>query len=268
MNRNFPSLGMTLSTLGLVSVFLATNAIGTSNDTAPSTSAYLSVYSTDLGSGLGSLLIQAEQPADIMLVNDPAVAGRRAIRVQVHKSDDFSKVANGSPRSEFTLPRDFHMAPGEEYLIRWRTYLPRDFAFDRQQMEIITQIHQSGSRGSPPFMLTLLGMDYTLSVRGGGNTEHGSGVRLCCARDDLDRWVNWTLQYTPDASGREAVTRLWKDGKLVFNGNGLANAYPGDQFAYLKFGVYKPGWLRQPSDVNAVELYFGDLSVFAKTVRR
>ncbi|REE22808.1 polysaccharide lyase-like protein [Paraburkholderia sp. BL27I4N3] len=257
-----------VSMLGLIFTLSPAEAVGPSGQAVPSSSTYLAAYSIVSGIGFGGLLIQAGQATDVALANDPAAPGRHVIRVQIHKNNDFLKVANGAPRSEFTLPRNVYMSPGQEYLIRWQTYLPRDFAFDRQQMEIITQIHQSESSGPPPFMLTVLGEDYTFSVRGGLNTEHGSGGRVCCARSDLGRWVNWTLQYAPDASGREAVTRLWKSGKLVLDGNGMANAYLGDRRAYLKFGIYKPGWLKQLSDVDALELYFGDMSVFARTVHR
>ncbi|MBR7962168.1 polysaccharide lyase [Burkholderia vietnamiensis] len=229
---------------------------------------YRSIYTNDWQNGIGDIEIQAVRHSDVTWVADPANPTRRSIRVQIQKSENFTYLINGSPRAEFTLPRDVVFAPGHDYLIWWRTYLPRDFAFDSQQMEIITQIHQSGLVGSPPFMLTLLGNEYTFSVRGGTNTLHGFGGRLCCASDDRGKWVDWVLQYTPDASGEHAITHLWKNGTSVFDGSGKPNAYPGDVSAYLKLGVYKPGWQKDPSDVTVVTLYFGKVAIGDRKAKR
>ncbi|KVN26091.1 hypothetical protein WT11_30630 [Burkholderia stagnalis] len=250
------------SVLGLACVLSTAHAAGPSNELRAGD--YRQVYATDYRTRFGELLIQAPNSTDVTATSDPVAPGRRAIRVEMRRSENFSRVANGSPRAEFTLPRDVYLSPGHEYLIRWRTYLPRNFAFDLKQMEIITQIHQSGLSGPPPFMLTLTGAQYTLSVRGGANTAHGSGIAMCCAADDRGKWVDWALQYAPDASGRTAVTRLWKNGVMQFSGDGLPNAYPGDLYAYLKFGVYKPGWLHEPTDIDFIQLYFGEVSLAAK----
>jgi hypothetical protein len=236
-----------------------------SDDIQPHT--YRTSFALDLRLGMKNLPTQAARREDITLADDPVTPGNRAIRVVINRGEDFSGVANGSPRTEFLLPPNIRLAPGSEYLISWKTYLPRNFAFDHQQWEIITQIHHSALSGPPPFMLTLNGADYALSVRGGENTTHGSGVRICCAMDDVGRWVDWTLQYAPDATGHRARTRLWKDGREVFNGDGMPNAYPDDNRAYLKFGIYKPEWLIQPSDVQFIEIYYGAVAVGEKPVR-
>lgn len=228
---------------------------------------YRTSFVLDLRHGMKDLPVQAARREDITLADDPVTPGNRAVHVEINRGEDFSGVANGSPRAEFLLPSNIRLAPGSEYLIRWRTYLPRNFAFDHQQWEIITQIHHGALSGPPPFMLTLSGADYAVSVRGGKNTAHGSGVRICCAMDDVGRWVDWTLEYAPDATGRRATTRLWKDGRQVFNGDGMPNAYPDDSRAYLKFGIYKPEWLIEPSDVQFLEIYYSVVAVGEKAVR-
>lgn len=247
---------------GLASIVLTGSAIGHEPDIRPTS--YRLIYWNDWQAGIGDLEFQKAQRSDIVWIRDPLVVGRHAIRVQLRRGENFTRLVNTLPRAEFLLPRDIVLAPGQEYLIQWRTYLPSDFVFDRQQMEIITQIHQSGLTGSPPFMLTLLGQEYAFSVRGGVDTAHGFGARLCCVGADLGNWVEWALQYVPDASGRQAVTHLWKDGVSVFDGSGRPNAYPGDMYAYVKFGVYKPDWLKSPSDIDSVTLYFGEVSVAMK----
>ncbi|KER74449.1 hypothetical protein HR51_05120 [Burkholderia cepacia] len=225
------------------------------------------MYASDWRDGVSDLSMQDARPLDIQWVADPVSPDKRAIRVQLRRDEDFSDVVNGAPRAEFVLPRHVVLAPGKEYLIRWRTYLPADFEFDGRQMEIIAQIHQGARRGPPPFMLTLLGDAYELSVRGGNNTNHGVGVRICCAAADRGRWVEWMLRYEPDASGRDAATRMWKDGVRVFDAAGRPNAYPDDETAYLKFGVYKPDWQKAPSDIERITLYFSDVRVGERSLR-
>ncbi|WP_244139787.1 heparin lyase I family protein [Burkholderia stabilis] len=251
---------------GLALIALTARAFGHSPDNR--SESYVSIYSNDWRAGIGDLKLQEARRSDIAWVADPVVPSRRAIGVRLHRNEDFTRLVNGLPRAEFLLPSSVVLVSGHEYLIRWRTYLPSDFVFDRQQMEIIMQIHQSGLTGAPPFMLTLYGEEYAFSVRGGVDTAHGFGGRFCCATTDRGKWVEWTLQYAPDASGRQAVTHLWRDGVSVFEGSGRPNAYPGDEDAYLKFGVYKPEWLKSPSDVDFISLYFGDVSVDVKKENR
>ncbi|MDN7456418.1 heparin lyase I family protein [Burkholderia cenocepacia] len=251
---------------GLASIVLTGPAIGREPDIHPAS--YRLIYWNDWHAGIRDLEFQEARPSNIAWMTDPMVVGRHAIRVQLRRGENFTRLVNALPRAEFLLPRDIVLAPGQEYLIRWRTYLPSDFMFDQQQMEIITQIHQSGLTGAPPFMLTLLGEEYAFSVRGGVDTVHGTGGRMCCAAADQGKWVQWALQYAPDASGRQAVTHLWKDGVSVFDGSGRPNAYSGDVHAYLKFGVYKPDWLKLPSDIESVTLYFGEVSIGTKREAR
>jgi hypothetical protein len=226
------------------------------------TSSFRPIYATDWRNGLDpKMSVQRAREEDISVVSDPTMAGRKALRVHIEKSEDFKRVANGSPRAEVLLPPAASIAPGHDYLIQWSTFLPANVEFDEKQMEIITQIHQGDLSGPPPFMLTLTGQDYTVSERGGNNTVYGHGALIRHADADRARWVNWTLRYTPDATGHHAATSLLKDGVEVFASRGLPNAYPGEQSAYLKLGVYKPGWQSLPTSVSTIELLFGSLSI-------
>jgi Polysaccharide lyase len=224
---------------------------------------YATIYAADWESGLDpAIVVQAAEPNDITVVVDPLMPARRAVNVDVRRDEDFSRVANGLPRAELLLPPTIGFASGHDYLIRWATFLPADFSFDLDQMQIITQIHQSAETGGPPpFMLTLLGTSYTVSERGGHDTVHGHGPAFCCADHDTGKWVRWVLHYVPDATGRTARTQLWKNGVEVFESKGLPNAYPGETHAYLKLGVYKPGWLTSPSTISETRLLYGPLTI-------
>ncbi|AQV98709.1 hypothetical protein BJN34_33055 [Cupriavidus necator] len=92
-------------------------------------------------------------------------------------------------------------------------------------------------------------------------------VKFLAGHDYLIRWstylapVHWALRYVPDASGAQAVTELYKDGANVFRALGVPNAYAADAGGYLKLGLYKAGWQKESSDVAAIRIYFGPVSV-------
>lgn len=224
--------------------------------------AYRTVYSTDWSGGIDSRIgVQSATPESIEVVVDPVRPARRAVRASIAIDDDFSHVANGSPRAELVFSRVASIANGRDYLIRWSTYLPETFVFNAKQAQIITQIHQGAASGPPPIMLTLDNGTYTFSERGGQHTEHGRGPRLCCAAEDRGKWVEWTLRYVPDATGERAITQLWKNGSIVYDSKGAPNAYPDDRRAYFKLGLYNPGWHRETSKIDRMTVYYGPMSI-------
>ncbi len=220
------------------------------------------LYTTDWQrGGETGLDLQEADVGDITRTADPLSTNKSAMRVQLSRSSDFSHVANGQPRSEMVFGRLFQVMDGHEYRIRWSTYIPSDFPFAQNETVIVMQIHQGTRAGSPPIMLTIAGEEYAFSERGGTVTTHGRGPHLCCASADKEKWVQWTLDYRPDGTGRNARSVLWKDGTEVFDSSGLPNAYPNDDSAYLKLGLYKPGWLTAPSKVHEMKLFYGPVTV-------
>jgi hypothetical protein len=213
-----------------------------------------SVYSTRLDTGLDSrLMVQAPKPDSIQVV--PMAQGH-ALKVTINRTDDYSRVANGVPRAEVSFGTVCRFARGTEYLIRWGTFIAPEFEFDNQQPEGLAQIHEGARAGSPPFGLNLNGSNYEVRVQGKqGNTVIGN------AAADKGKWVQWSLRYKPDERGPGAITELYKDNKIVFNGNGTANAWPNDDSSYFKIGIYKWWWQSRPSNVTLRTIYFGDVSI-------
>jgi hypothetical protein len=208
------------------------------------------------------VLRQTSQPNDISVIADPLSPGKgHAILVMISPDENFSKIANGLPRAEIVFPVRFRQ--GHEYLITWKTYIPSDYPFSAFDTSIITQIHQGFRSGSPPVMLTIHGDEYTFSERGGLNTIHGRGTRICCATSDKSRWITWTLSYVPSASGGLSQTRLSKDGVVVFESIDMPNAYLEDEEAYLKIGLYKPDWLSGSvrTKPKAVSMMYGPVRI-------
>jgi len=76
--------------------------------------------------------------------------------------------------------------------------------------------------------------------------------------------VKWRLHYSPDATGAQAITQVYKNDALVLHAAREPNAYAGDEKAYLKLGIYKWGWKNQPSDVTSRTLFYGNVTVTVK----
>jgi hypothetical protein len=232
-------------------------------------SGYRLLYQTNFNGGLDPEIIQQKpQGESIMLVQALGGVANKCLQVTVQKEDDFSKVANGAPRSELSFGRQFRITPGRDYVINWSTFLPVDHRFDYQQLECITQIHQSLNTGSPPFMLLLNGDKYQVEVRGGPSDRIKKSVHpLSSAVADRGKWVKWRLQYRPDSTGATAELELFKNQVLVLDATGKPNAYADDTQAYLKMGIYKWDWQKKPSDVRSRKLFYGDIFVGVKETR-
>ncbi|MEM5314014.1 heparin lyase I family protein [Paraburkholderia sp. JHI869] len=221
----------------------------------------------DWRDGLSSAVSPQANPGDIEFVPDPDDSSHQVLEATIARREDYTHVANGVPRAEVLFREPATFAQGSDYLVRWSTYIPRDFEFDGKQMVIISQILTSAKvRGhGPTVALTLLGTNYYISTRGGMQVQKTSaGAKLCCADSDKGTWVHWTLRYIPDDSGQHSLTQLWKNGESVFRSEHVPNAYLGDQHAYLKIGLYKAGWEKEPSDAEVQTLLFGRMSIFKR----
>jgi hypothetical protein len=226
---------------------------------------YHPLFATHFDHGLDAKIDQ-QKPSNTAISVVPA-PGRKgmALRVTLRKTDDFSHVVNGSPRAELSFHNNFRIDSGRDHIITWSHFLPPDFKFDAKQPEIVFQIHQGGLSGSPPVALMLEGDKYILDVRG-GDPEHAKISRLDAgsAAADRGRWVSWKLRYLPSPTADTAIIELTRDGKPIVNAPGALNAYVNDPSSYLKLGVYKGAWQKQPSDVTLRTVYYGDVGVWRK----
>lgn len=219
------------------------------------------MYSVNWQAGIPPEMdLQSARLGDISVVGDPSVAGRHAVQISISSDEDFSRVANGSPRAEMVFPASVRFTAGKDYLVSWATYIPQTFQSDPNLSLIITQIHQGAWSGPPPVMLAIRGENYEISERGGAATSV-SGKRLCCAFADKGKWIYWTLRYVPDPTGYHALTQLWKDGLSVYASRGIANAYADGQDSYLKMGLYKTKLEGDSKNVNRIVMTYGAVSV-------
>lgn len=215
---------------------------------------YRLLYFSDWRDGISSdMERQSARNEDIVIDRLQGSEFNDQPHVKVEKYEDVSRVANGKPRGEVVLPPEVRFQLGGDYLIRWFTYIPADYWF--YSSEITTQIHQGPGSASPPIMLALTQRGYVFRQQG---QEQGSLLEqdVCRASADRVKWVQWTLHYRPDGSGKTSITQLWKDCGLVFNTIGQVNAYHEDNSAYFKLGIYIPGGWKQP-ELGPIEVFNG-----------
>lgn len=181
------------------------------------------------------------------------------LEIRIDRTDDFSRVANGTPRAEIVLNR----APfvnGTDYVLQWSTRLPDDFEIDETTPEVITQILQLRPAGSPAFSLLLNGNRYGIEVRSYAK-EVPRGTSFGTPAEDRGRVVCWRLRYVPDPTGHAAVTELYQDGALVYGERGFPNMYAGDARPYLKMGIYKWAWLDKATGITRRQIAFGPVTL-------
>lgn len=223
---------------------------------------YVELFSTDWSHGVDKR-IQYQMPRkdSIEVVNGPQQMGGKALKTTINKDDDYSSVANGAPRAELSFNGFLHFAQSREYVLSWKTYIPEGYELDREQPEVVFQIHQGPATGYPPFAIFLSESgQYEVHNRTQSKSDWVSAF-FGRVESDRGRVVNWELRYIPDSSGARAVTELSKDGQLVFAIKGVPNAYENDDRAYLKLGLYKADWLKKPSEVGVRMMYYGSVSV-------
>lgn len=225
----------------------------------------VTLFYSDWGNGIDKRIeFQVPQENSIELVDSNGMGLKKAVKVTIDKDENYSGVANGSPRAEMSFNKFLHFRQKIGYSIKWQIFIPNDYLFDNKQPELVAQIHQGPPAGYPPFAL-FFAENGKYEVRSRTQSQIDSvNCYFGNLADDRGRVVDWELSYFPDGTGSEAVTELYKSGKLVFSIKGIPNAYESDDRAYLKLGIYKADWIKKPSDVEVRTLYYGNVAVAAK----
>jgi hypothetical protein len=142
-------------------------------------------------------------------------------------------------------------------------YLPGSWASDRSP-EIVTQWHQeSDIGGSPPLAMMTRNGNWEILQAWTGNS---AGTATPIGRYETGRWTDWVVhvKWASDASG---LLQIWKNGQLV---PGFANkagkttydVVPGNQYTYMKIGLYKWDWAQnKPSDTTSRLMFHDEVRI-------
>lgn len=203
---------------------------------------------------------------------------RRAIRFEYRQEDSQNADATRMQRARSEISGVFSNSAQNKWIIEYDLYIPEETIDDNQFSEIITQLHEASTMSTVP--------SFSLSVHG--------GWLYCTINGDKTRIEHWGTRKRPnDQLTRKLIylqkdswhhlkifikegwridaspsTKIWVDGELILENND-PNCYSYTPRAeglynYLKFGIYKSGWLMTsdvPSDVRVRTYYFDNFVV-------
>ena len=194
---------------------------------------------------------------DIVIAPAPGGKGGNAAKISISKNENFSNVANGSPRAE--LQSEDMLAQNTTYTFSFSTYIPTSTIFDisgyQQRMDFF-QTHQNTPDMSNGWAIRGLGLDgsnyyvddYTVSNK----------QVLGSASADVGKWVNWLITYKVSPTDGSGLYTITKNGTQIYSDT-RRTFYSGQSPIYCKFGIYKWDWLNYSTQVSNVTMYFDDI---------
>ena len=181
----------------------------------------------------------------------------RSIRFEYRFQDTKKEGASNMQRGRSEISGVFAYSPKNKWIIEYDLYIPNETQDDESATEIITQIHEGSSTPtSPAFCLYMKG-GYLGCTAKGDNRDLSEWVskrkpsytdskRLLYLQKE--RWYHIKI-YLKEGWRPEdqPLTRVWVDGAVLYEST-VPNCYkydvrPGAHYDYLKFGIYKSGWL-------------------------
>lgn len=220
---------------------------------------------TDFANGIIDPWGAQANPGDISVVTDPVGSSIKAMKAHININEDFSKVANGSPRAEILNTKQ-QFVNDNSYVIIFKTYLPQDFQAELTYTNphSFFQVHQNISSGSPQLSLQIDKNNYLMTSTSSelANPQYKSVTKIIgTISGDLGKWVEWTILYKPSYSASGQVV-IWKNGLIVLVYNGVC-AYNGVT-GYPKFGLYKWNWKLTPTTTTDITTYFSNIGIYKR----
>lgn len=223
---------------------------------------YTLLLSTDFADGTVNPWGVQANSGDISVVTSPTDSSKKVMKAHINVNEDFSHVANGTPRSEL-VDHKIVINNDSEYLIKFSTYLPSDFQMENlySNPHIFFQVLQNVILGSPPLSIGIDKDNYRMaSCTGDGHSKRPAVVKpLGKVTDDLGKWVDWMVFYRPSYSENGKII-IWKNKQVVINYTGFC-AYK-DVTSYIKTGIYKWDWKKAPTTTTDIIMYFSNINIY------
>ena len=189
---------------------------------------------------------------------DRANNSRRSIRFEYRYQDLRKAGASKMQRARSEISGVFSYSPKNKWIIEYDLLIPDETCDDENTAEIITQIHEGSSTPtSPAFSLFMRGGFLNCTIRGdsrklsdwvtGGKPEYLETRQLQYLQKN--KWYHIKIYLKEGWRADDLpLTLVWVDNNLLFESI-KPNCYKydveaGRHYDYLKFGVYKSGWLK------------------------
>ena len=182
-------------------------------------------------------------------------------RIRIFYNDNYSNVANGTPRAEFSKDAYFNFDYGGTYRITWDDYLPLSFVSDsttpKHNYTYLVQCFSTGMQGAVlvlyqdmnqyAFTQRIAGIYYNKTNFGNINSDRG-------------KWQHWELKFYVDSTSNGwAVIR--HNGVKVDSNHARTFPQTSNQKFYLKIGLYKSEWHDYPSTQDSIIRYIDNINI-------
>lgn len=178
-----------------------------------------------------------EGATDPVAAASPNVPGRQAVKFEV---------PGGGKRSE-AQPDGSQYKSGDHDFFGYSAYLDNDFATDADSWQVIWQLHDGGTNGSPPVALEIGQGKLWLATSG---NDHDKDLGAVTPGSDVA--VQMEVQFAQGGG----LVNIWRDGKQVLSDYRPPKGTMVDGSDYMKTGIY-----RDPSESKASTLYLNDLKI-------
>ena len=196
------------------------------------------------------------KPHCLTFPTDVTCGSARSIRFEYRLDDVNAKGINSMRRARSEISGVFCHSPMNKWIIEYDFYVPIDTQ-DDDGFEIITQIHEgSKTPVAPSFCIWMENGLMGCTVKGDscllenpniqGNVVHHYAAGMLKVQKGkwhhIKIYVKEGYQYSS-----LPLTKVWIDSKLMLELH-APNCYnyeptKADYYSYLKFGIYKPGWI-------------------------
>lgn len=207
------------------------------------------------------------------IANGPRRGGAYGIKFKIKKADPWG--VNGAPKMpRAQLYRDSgagrEFVIGKVYWVGLSMYIPKDWVNDPSPEEILDW-HMRADPGeqsaSSPIRMWIKDDKMLLKVswdsRRIWSPPMEGNEQIWSDKLEKGKWLDFVFKlrfsYKHDGQG---LTMVWKDGNLIANRIG-PNAYNDIEGRYLKFGLYKWEWIKNPANsiTTQRELYFDEIRI-------
>lgn len=194
---------------------------------------------------------------NLTFLMDDLLSCRRLIRFEYRFDDILKKEKNGVLRSRSEISGVFSKSPLNKWIIDYDILIPSGTADDERDFEIITQIHEhSKDPISPSFCLFVQTGYLFCGIRGDSIPIGLWEKRNIPTHQDVGKLIyfnknEWYHIKIFIKEGYQCIdeplTKVWVNSHLFFESK-KPNCYNYEPikdgfYNYLKFGIYKPGWL-------------------------
>lgn len=212
----------------------------------------------DKDNGIRKNVHSVREPYNLTFPTDNTCNSERSIRFEYRFENSKKEGASRMLRGRSEISGVFSRSPMNKWIIEFDFYVPSETHDDSTCAEVITQLHEGSSTPTfPTFVMSIINGTLQCSVKGDSTLisdwkRNKRPSHINKGRQypiEKNRWYH-IKAYVKEGYQTSAMplTMVWVDGVLAFESHSpnCYNYLPSRNgfYDYLKFGIYKSGWLK------------------------